>query len=199
MKTIYLVRHGEINSGKPRKYIGRTDLPLTLYGRAQMRTLGFLLSRCSAFDQITCSPLCRCQESSEILNASLKINSNTEPDLAEINLGDWEGLTVQEVRTKFPGEFEARGEDLSGFVVRKGESFQNLLDRVWPAFNDIIDSTETASVVVAHAGVNRVLLCHILGLPLESMFRFQQNYGCYNILYASEDQIRIGSLNCTAL
>lgn len=195
MKTIYLIRHGEILSTKPRRFIGRTELPLTHYGKEQIRALSKVLSGYS-FDQLTCSPLSRCQESGEILGRTLGTAIETEKDISEINLGDWEGLTVAEVKSKFPGEYEKRGESLAGFRPKGGESFSDLHNRVWPALLRIIEATTSASVVVAHAGVNRVLLCHLLGMPLENMFRIPQDYGCYNIIFSGQKGIRVASVNC---
>lgn len=194
MKTIYLLRHGEINPGKPRKFIGQTDLSLIPEGREQMSVLGSFLHRRTTFDQIVSSPLSRCLESSELLNRSLKTITCVEPDLAEIHLGDWEGLTAEQVREKFPGEYEARGADMAGYSPAGGESFQDLQDRVWPVLQKIIAQVETAAVV-SHAGVQRVLLCRILGIPLDNLFRIKQDYGCYNILHVDEDHIQLACLN----
>jgi len=195
VKTIYLIRHGEILATKPRRFIGRTELPLTSHGKEQIISLGKVLARHS-FDQLICSPLSRCQESGAILARSLGTIIETEDGLSEIDLGDWEGLTVAEVQSTFPGEYEKRGDNLPGYSPRGGESFIDLHDRVWSALLRIIEATTSATAVVAHAGVNRVLLCHVLGLSLENMFQLPQDYGCYNILYADQKGIRVGCVNC---
>lgn len=195
MKTIYLIRHGEILATKPRRFIGRTELPLTTDGKEQILSLGKVLARHS-FDKLICSPLSRCQESGAILAGALGTTIEMEDGLSEIDLGDWEGLTVAEVQSTFPGEYEKRGENLLGYRPKGGESFSDLHDRVWPALLKIIEATTSAATVVAHAGVNRVLLCHVLGLSLDNMFQLPQDYGCYNILYADQKGIRIGCVNC---
>jgi len=179
VKTIYLIRHGHIAATKPRRFIGRTELPLTPHGKEQITSLGKVLAGHS-FDRLICSPLSRCQESGEILSRTLGTTIETENDISEIDLGAWEGLTVAEVKSEFPEEYEKRGENLAGYRPRDGESFSDLHDRVWPALLRVIEATTSASAVVAHAGVNRVLLCHLLGMPLENMFRLPQDYGCYN-------------------
>lgn len=194
MKTIYLIRHGQIASTKPRRFIGRTELPLTADGEKQITSLGKVLAGHS-FDRLVCSPLSRCQKSGKILSRTLGTIIETENEISEIDLGDWEGLTVAEVKSKFPGEYEKRGENLAGYRPKGGESFSNLQDRVWPAFVRIIEATTSVSAVVAHAGVNRILLCHLLGIPLENMFRIPQDYGCYNIIFAGQKGIRVGSVN----
>ena len=197
MKTIYLIRHGEIDAGRPRKFIGRTDLPVTCRGREQLHRLKEHLSSIS-FDHIVSSPLERCQESGKILGASSNTNIITEPKFAEIDLGAWEGLTAADIQKKFPGEYEARGENMADYTPPGGESFNDLLDRVWPALLKIIETTTSQAAVVSHAGVNRVLLCQILGMPLAHMFSLQQDYGCYNVLHVKENSMSLGCLNVSA-
>ena len=197
MKTVYLIRHGEIEGESPRRFIGSTDLPLTPRGREQIAALRSLLLPHN-IERIVCSPLSRCQESGEILAASLGAAIETEQKFSEIHLGDWEGLTVAEVKSRFPGEYEARGTNLPGYRPPGGESFMDLLNRVLPALLHLLEtSTSSPTAVVAHAGVHRVLLSHILGIPLCNMFRLQQDYGCYNVLYADKKGLRAGCINCT--
>lgn len=195
MKAIYLIRHGEIEGENPRKFIGRTDLPLTNRGRQQLGALRDHLS-VQSFERVVCSPLMRCKESADILFASSKLTIESEQDFSEIDLGDWEGLTVAEVKTRFPGAYGARGLNLPGYRTSHGESFIDLLARVWPALLALIETTTSQTALVAHAGVNRVLLCHILGISLSHMFRLQQDYGCYNVIYVGENGMRVGCVNC---
>lgn len=195
MKIIYLIRHGQISTTKPRRFIGRTELPLTHHGKKQIISLAKMLAGYS-LDRLICSPLSRCQESGEILSSTLGTTIETEGEISEIDLGDWEGLTVAGVKSQFPGEYEKRGKNLAGYRPGRGESFNDVYDRVWPALLRIVEATTSASAVVAHAGVNRVLLCYLLGMPLENMFRLPQDYGCYNIIFADQKGIRVGSVNC---
>ncbi|BHH81865.1 alpha-ribazole phosphatase [Desulforhopalus sp. 52FAK] len=194
MKTIYLIRHGEIDAGKPRRFIGRSDLQLTGRGRGQIAELSNFLGGMS-FDRMFCSPLIRCRDTAEIIAENLNVGLDVEPGLAEINLGCWEGLTISEIKEKFPGEYEKRGEDMAGYRPPGGESFTDLLLRSKQVLQHIIEETVSQSVVVSHAGVNRVLLCHILGMPLQNMFRLEQGYGCYNILHVIDNSIKLASLN----
>lgn len=148
-------------------------------------------------ERIVCSPLARCQESGEILAASLGVAQETESQLAEINLGAWENLTVAEVKEKFPGGYEARGKNMPGYRPPGGESFNDLVDRTWPALLRVIDATVSRTVVVTHAGVNRVLLCRLLSIPQENMFLLQQDYGCYSVVSVTRVGMKVVCMNCT--
>lgn len=181
MKTIYLLRHGEIPSHSPRRFIGQTEVALTERGRAQMRQIaGFLQD--AHIDHLFTSPLGRCLESAVIMGKVLDLSPEPEPALREIALGPWEGLTVAQVQQQFPGSYEARGRDIAIFRPPAGESFTDLSNRAWPAFLRILQETTENAVIIGHAGVNRVLLCRLLGLPLTQLFRLRQDYACVNII-----------------
>lgn len=194
MTTIFLLRHGEIPSFSPRRFIGRQDVPLTSNGRKQMQHMASFLAA-HTIDRLVCSPLTRCRQSGNILTATIKRRPEILPELTELNLGSWEGLTVAEVEACFPGQYEARGEDIARFRPDQGESFADLLDRVWPVFSSITSTNEQHIAVVAHAGVNRVLLCRILGMPLANLFRLNQSYGCLNILTRNTRGFQVECLN----
>ncbi len=197
MSEIYLIRHGEITQFTPRRFVGQRDLPLTDRGRSQMRQVAGYLAH-KGMKRLLCSPLSRCVESAAIVGSVLGLRPEAAPDLREIALGDWEGLTVQEVWERFPGEYEARGRDLSGFRPPGGESFADVQHRAWAAFETLSDFN-APQAIVAHGGVNRVLLCRILGMPLENLFRLGQDYACVNLLQAHEGGYRVGKLNASAL
>ena len=145
-----------------------------------------------------CSPLSRCVESAGIVGAALGLLPETVWDLREISLGSWERLSVDEVCERFPGGYEARGRDLAGFRPPGGESFGDLLSRTWPVFELAATKGDAPVAMVAHAGVNRVILCRILGMPLENLFRLEQDYACINILHAGENAYRVVAMNLRA-
>ena len=197
MKTVYLVRHGEITQFSPRRFVGQTDLPLTDLGRGQMEAVArFLTGR--GVTRLVSSPLSRCVQSAEIIGTALGLAAESVADLREIALGDWEGLTVDHVRERFPGRYEARGRNLAGFRPPGGESFADLQRRAWPAFEAVVSDCADPLVIVAHGGVNRVVLCRILGMPLEHLLRLGQDYAGINILHADAQGYSLSVLNLPA-
>ena len=193
MSEIYLIRHGEITQSAPRRFVGQSDLPLTDRGREQMRQVAeYLAGR--GVSRLLCSPLSRCVESAGIVGSALGLRPEAVPALREISLGEWEGLTVAEVRERFPGEYEARGRDLATFRPAGGESFADLGRRAWVAFEALSDF-KSPQAIVAHGGVNRVLLCRILGMPLENLFRLGQDYACLNVVRSGRDGFCVEVMN----
>ena len=100
----------------------------------------------------------------------------------EINLGEWEGRTFQEVRERYPEEYRQRGQDIANYRTPGGESFADVQSRVLPAFKEAVEKTKGDCVFVAHAGVNRVILCHLMQQPLEELFSIPQDHAAVNVL-----------------
>lgn len=197
MKTVLLLRHGEIAGlGRERCYLGQLDPPLSERGREQMALLAHH-PRLLPLRRILASPLRRSAESAAILSAAIPgCSVETMPALAEISLGQWEGLSFAEVRQRFPEDYRRRGLDLPCFRPPGGESFTDLQRRVWPVFQRAAEEPGTVALM-AHAGVNRVLLCQILGMPLAHLFRLGQDYGCCSVVTVDDKGYRLAALNLT--
>lgn len=183
MTRVYLIRHGEIPQVEPRCFIGQQDLPLTDLGRRQIARLADYLAD-KAIDRVITSPLRRCRQSTDILYCRLQtIPVEIDAQLREISLGDWEGQSVAQVRARYPGDYESRGQNPLHFRPCRGESFIDLLDRVWPAFQAITAAARGKKIaIVTHAGVIRVLLLRILGMHPDELFRLKLDYGSLTVL-----------------
>jgi probable phosphoglycerate mutase len=192
--TVHLLRHGAVEPETPWRFLGRREVPLSAEGRAQARFWREALADVP-FQAAWCSDLGRCRETASIILAGRKITIEPLPGLGEIDLGQWDGLSREEVRQRFPGQYEARGRDLAGFRPPGGESFQNLQDRAWAALVPRLERAEGHALVVAHAGTNRALLCRILDMPLGHVFRLGQDSGCRNVLDWRSDGPRLLLLN----
>jgi broad specificity phosphatase PhoE len=181
-RLVYLVRHGEIWREDDRsRYVGQLDVPLSDRGRRQAAELGRRLRR-AGIAGLFASDLSRARETAEIAGDALGLPCTQLPELREVSLGEWEGLPVREVARQFPGEYRARGLDMGRFRPPGGESFEDCSARVVPAFHRILASTRGDLLLVCHAGVNRLLLCHVLGMLPANLFRLGQGYGCCNLI-----------------
>lgn len=133
---------------------------------------------------IICSDLGRCRESARLVREVFRALGHTidifpDAGLREISLGLWEGLTVAEVESRWPGSHTARGADMAGFAPPRGESFAAVQARAvacverWQA-----RYPGECLLLVSHAGVLRTLLCHWLALTLAEVMRIPQHYAC---------------------
>lgn len=180
-KRIYLIRHGKIDTGNEKKYLGITDLPLDNDGMQQAKLLKEYFKDI-LIENIFTSPLTRCLQTTEIIGEEKKQNYIIVNEFAEINMGTWENKPIEYVKQKFPQDYENRGKNLASFIPPQGESFGQLANRVYPAFDRIVKNNSGNILIVAHAGVNRVILSKVLELPIQDIFSMQQPYGCINEL-----------------
>ncbi|MDQ7833132.1 MAG: histidine phosphatase family protein [Desulfovibrionaceae bacterium] len=195
---VWLFRHGELPQVFPRRFVGQSDIALSEAGRRQAGYWTDVLARVP-FALAVSSDLSRCLETARIMLAGRGLPLRQEPRLREIALGAWEGLTVAGVRERFPGQYEARGADLAGFRPAGGEGFADVQARAGAALEALVagmggvrdagggpledrDGGWVEVLAVAHGGVNRTLLCGLLGMPLANLFRLGQDYGCLNLL-----------------
>ncbi len=197
-RVVYLLRHGKIQlEDDQRRYIGQIDPPLGDEGRTQARNLARRFEHAD-IGAIYCSDLARSRETAQIIadgggeNAAEVV---AREDLREISMGEWEGCTFGDIARRFPDEFKARGADIGGYRVPGGESFAECSGRVVPAFLEILASSTGNIVLVGHAGVNRVLLCHMLGMPVSNVFRIGQDYACLNVIQCSGSGYQVRLIN----
>ena len=199
-RKIYLVRHGAVqNKGNGKRFIGQLDLPLSREGIQGLQRLQAEL--CDAqLSAVFCSDLKRSAETAAILTEmSTKLIPIQKPELREINLGDWEGLTFDEVYQRCPEDFQERGCDIVHYRPPGGESFFDCTKRVIPAFYEMIHATRGNILIVGHAGVNRIILCQVLGKSLENLFEVEQDYGCLNVIQSKDGVFTLKVLNGNAV
>jgi alpha-ribazole phosphatase/probable phosphoglycerate mutase len=134
------------------------------------------------------SDLTRSKKGAEIIGEGISLRPLVCEELREINIGAWEGLTTKKIMAQCPEDFARRLEDLVGFRVPGGESFRDLERRVMGKVRDMLSAGNGKTVaLVAHGGVNRVILCHALKLDLHRLLSIEQDYGCLNIIDYYDD------------
>jgi alpha-ribazole phosphatase len=196
--TLYLVRHGAIISVAGRSYIGQIDIPLNEEGVDQAWALRKWLEPVR-FSQVYSSDLLRAQRTSKIIAGARVKSIETLPALREISLGEWEGFSFREIEQRFPEEYAARGRDIENWRPPGGESFADCRVRVMDALRGILSRSRGNILMVGHAGVNRLILCDVLGVPVSNLHSIGQDYGCVNIIEFSEARTRLRLLNYTPL
>ena len=107
MKKVYLIRHGLPNfPGGKGMCIGTTDIPMGEAGLTQARAMAEKLPPVTA---VFSSPLTRALQTAEAIGLPITILD----DLREMHAGEWDGLTFDQIRTRYPELYAARGKDLS--------------------------------------------------------------------------------------
>lgn len=179
---LYLIRHGQVADGHTHLYHGNNDIDLSPQGIQQLEDLAAQL-RPLALAGVYASDLKRAFEGAEILCRGRDLTPQAVPEFREIHFGLWEGLSFGEIADKFPQELRARFQDPANFRIPAGESLMDVRDRALPRLKEILKQHQgQALALVAHAGVNRIILCEALGLPFKNLFNLDQKYGCLNII-----------------
>ncbi|NTU48162.1 MAG: NTP transferase domain-containing protein [Syntrophobacteraceae bacterium] len=194
-KALYLVRHGSVEmEGEEKRYLGQGDPPLSREGIRQAEALRDSL-RHVRFSAIYCSDLRRSLDTAAIIGEPHGLKPRVIPGLREIHLGDWEGLTFESVRARFPDLHAERGRDIVHCRPPGGESFLDCARRVIPALVEILHSGRGNILVAGHAGVNRIILCQALGWSLDRVLEIRQDHGCLNVLRVENATLNIEIIN----
>jgi len=173
---IDLLRHGEVE-GTAWAFRGSTDVPLSRLGRVQMDAVGLALDD-KQFSTIASSPLQRCRLFAESLADARSTKLEVLQDMREIDFGDWEGKGSQELDERLLKQFWSSP---VGFCPPNGEPFDAFATRIiscWEQWTGGADGEHR--LLVAHGGVIRVLLGHLLDMPLDSVWRIHLPYASWS-------------------
>lgn len=131
---------------------------------------------------VYCSPRRRAVESAGLRSTDSPVTT-VDDRLREIDFGAFEGLTYQEVASRYPGKYDEWMTQPTSVVFPDGESFPMLSARVRDALEEIRRNHPGETVVtVSHGGVNRVALGQALDLDPRRVFRLAQAYACVNVI-----------------
>ena len=166
--TIVLVRHGETDWNRERRFQGHADVPLNEEGRRQVRELAEALAG-ESFARAYSSPLRRAAESAEILASRLALEVRPSDALKEVDVGSWSGLTVAEVEARFPAGYR-RWIEWRASGWEDGESYDELAQRVVAGLHELARAHPGGNVLaVTHGGPIRSAMAAALGLPLDDV------------------------------
>lgn len=183
MRCVHLIRHGAVIDDGGHRYIGRTDLAMSAAGLAQIAALAAVYAEAPPFDAIWCSDLARSRHTAERLAEGRDIAIRVDPRLREIDMGAWEGCDRATIAATRPADYAARGRDILHFRPPGGESFADVLARILPVWRELTEAGGLRRIAVAgHAGVNRLLLCHVLGMPPAKLFCLAKDPGCVDVI-----------------
>lgn len=172
MVTLVLVRHGEAEGNTEHRFIGQTDVPLTVRGQSQVERLTRrLIDR--PITRVVSSDLRRCRDTVGPTAEALGLELELEPRIREISNGEWNNLLAAEIQARWPTMFDdyARGVD----VARPGgERWIDVSHRVIDALTDIAaDATSGETILIGtHAGPTLAAVRWAAAIPVNgNVFR----------------------------
>ncbi|MEI7643854.1 MAG: histidine phosphatase family protein [Chloroflexales bacterium] len=196
---LILVRHGETPWNVTLQYQGQANVPLNERGRAQARLTAERLARLGAVALYT-SDTARAAETAAAIAAAISIAPRPMPELREIDVGQWEGLTPEQLYRRFPDHMAEYERDPARTVRLGGESYAQLQVRALVAMRRIYEAHQPGDVIVAvsHGGTIRALLCHVIGLELANFGKMWLDNGSLTELRYGSHGWRLVRLNDAA-
>lgn len=161
MATLLLARHGETDWNRDHRWQGHTGPPLNEKGRRQAQALA---ASVADIDAIYSSDTQRARDTAEIVAAHLGATVETDERLREVNFGEWEGLTREEIDRRYAGAF-TRWEACERPLPAGVEADEAMAERVLRALHEIADAhAEDRILVVTSGGPIRAAQAHLQGV-----------------------------------
>jgi alpha-ribazole phosphatase/probable phosphoglycerate mutase len=194
---VYLLRHAETTWNAEGRLQGHLDAPLSERGRQQLDGLTRAL-RAVPLAALYSSPLSRARVCAEAIGAACGLVVQLVDAFREMDQGEWEGRLVDEVVAADGARVQAWWDAPHEVQVPGGESLQQLQTRALRRFEDITTRHHGETVaIMAHGGVNKVILLAVLGAPLSHHGRIRQANACINIIEVNGETRRVVLLNDT--
>lgn len=196
---MFLLRHGETESNKQLRYVGREESPLTEQGKKEAALLAQALKE-AHFSVIYSSPLSRSKETANILSTFHPgVEIIEDKRLVERDYGLFEGKTFEQLRTEYSDLYKKWLLHPAKTAIPNAETLEAVQKRGSLAIDNIINKHQGKNIcVVGHGGINRIILFQFLGLGLDNFFRIKQDNCCINIIEFDEYGPMIMLLNSTS-
>lgn len=198
MGSVIFVRNGETDWDRSGKLLGRADVELNETGIEQVRLIAERLNRIQ-INAIFASPLRRAVETAKLIGLSVSRGPVSGEGLLDFNYGDWEGKTPAELEKKDGRRYGEWLKHPDRVQIPCGESLKELRGR---AFKFLVEHTsrlvEQPNVIVSHEMVGRILVCAVMDLPNDYVWRIPQDHAGITIFEPSGDGYHLRTLNDTA-
>ncbi|MBE9472271.1 MAG: histidine phosphatase family protein [Chloroflexi bacterium] len=188
MTRIVLVRHGQTAWNREVRFRGQADVELDEFGLQQAQATGRYLAARWPVVAVYASPLRRATQTAEAIARAHGLTAHPLEGLLDINFGEWQGLSPDEVAQRYPALYRAWWEAPHTVRFPGGERLDDVRSRVVAALDDVIARhPEQAVALVSHTVANRVLLCAVLGWGNDRFWRLRQETCAVNVFDAEDD------------
>ena len=198
MGTLLIVRHGETEWNATGRIQGHTDIGLSDKGAEQAILLGQRISGLQ-IDVAYSSDLQRTSETARLALGERDVALNKSTMLREYNKGEFEGLTLKEIKAQFPAEYPKYLEKNLDYSPKGGESTRAVSARMAKIIGEIKSNHLNETVlVVSHGGALRAAMVSLLGMPLEGNWSFMFGNCGLTIVDTFMDNVVLRQFNDTS-
>jgi len=196
--TIFLVRHGQVDSNAQGLFSDWSDEDLDEVGYEQVRKLGVRLGK-MPIDTVYASPLRRAHTTATILAGPRNLEVNTMDDLKELHVGDWQMRHWREVEQGWPEIWQQMWTDPSEVTYPNGERFQQTTERAVRAFEQIVAQNRDKQVlIVTHNIIAKLLVAHALEMPNRIVPKFAISNASLSVIRVDGNLCYLAALNDTS-
>ncbi len=198
MSRLLLARHGNTKGNSAERFWGQTDVALSDIGIWQAERLAGRLAE-EKIDFIYTSQLCRASATAQIIAPRHRLEVIICPELLEINFGQVEGLTFSEIGERYPELARVWPNRDLAFRFPGGESIGDLDQRVTKFYDRLKKhAIEDTVLVVAHSGVLRLLICHLLEIDMRHWRQLRTDLASLSIVETNSQGATLHLLNDTS-
>lgn len=190
-----LVRHGESTWNREHRIQGQLDPPLSPDGVRQAQLLAERLAG-REFAAFYTSDLQRAAQTAEAIGKAIGMSAEPMPAVREIFLGDWEGLTTDQIAQRYPEAWAAWVEEPHWDVVPGGEGEAAFEVRVTAALDQLTQRHPAGDVLtVTHGGVIQIALHRVIGTPSRGLFPFRIQNASISLIERRSGRAVISGVN----
>ncbi|MGE5602070.1 MAG: histidine phosphatase family protein [Nitrososphaerales archaeon] len=198
MARFVLVRHGQTEWNRVERFRGRADVPLNDAGLMQAEATGRRVAEEWRLAAVYASPLGRAHVTAEAISLRCGLPVAPLAGVIDIDYGEWQGLTPDEVASRWPDLLHGWYNTPHTVQIPGGESLAGLRERAMSAICELAERHDNETIaVVSHTVINRVILLGILGLGNERFWRLRQDNCGINVFEAAAGDFTLVTLNDT--
>ncbi len=166
MTRFCLIRHGQTDWNLEGRYQGQSDIPLNNTGISQAKYIATQLTG-YPFAAIYSSDLSRAKKTAEIIATVIKKPVIIDKRLREINLGEWEGQLVEDIKNRYDDLWELRRTDPDSLRAPGGETVIEVASRMYTALDDISSNHATDNIIITSHGLSlATVICKMKSIPV---------------------------------
>jgi probable phosphoglycerate mutase len=199
MTNIILVRHGQTAWNREERFRGHADIPLDETGLAQAQATASRISQQWRPDVIYAGSLSRTVQTAEPTAQLFNLKVQADPNLIDVDCGDWQGSTPEEVQQRWPIEYETYLHLPQIFQFPGGEALEEArLQAIEHVRELCVRHPERIIMLVSHTALNRLILLSVLGLNSSGFWRIRQDTCAINAFETHNGQFILNLLNATS-
>jgi len=196
--SILLVRHGHVPGISPATFRGRGAIELTERGVAEAQSTAAWISRYRSVANVYTSPMKRCIDTGAAIAARCHVTSEVIPELNDLDYGEWQGRTHEEVAAAAPELYACWYAAPQLMRIPDGESLQELVARAADVFRLLTQRHGGQTIVmVGHDSINRALLLQLLDQPLSAFHTLAQEPCAINEIFCAPGRPVVKTVNQT--